>query len=751
MINTMSRVRQSGFRPGIYSLAVICLFFVQKGMPGSEPESIRIHCKSPWTLIGIIEDLRTRGYRLPARLDEIEEQVCRKLNFESFFVSGAFRERLAEAICIMRRMKYLPNTPSQYSEPVRAMAEVMSNAPILPVWKTDMFLRDKVLSVGLKAYPYLVDYDGDGLTDLLVGDHDGFIYLYPNHGTKERPLYDTPVRLKSTSTGLDIAVAFNPKLNLADMNGDQIPDLVLGSYDGKPYMLPGESETGRSFDDHKRVFFKSGSAVLDVGNYAYPLVIDWNHDNLPDLLIGEISGKVLLFRNCGTKTKPRFRPPEIIVSIWPDMYPDPAFVDFNGDGLSDLVLGSRDGVIRFFLNIGEERFPRFSDFTLVRCGGRIIDIGRLSHVHAADWDNDGQPDLLVGNDDGEVRVFTGKTTRGNTLSFSRMLLLTCRDKTELIAKVHPVVCFADWNNDNRIDIIAGGEGADVRLYLNQGVSAAPLYKEYKILAGVSVGAEAFSRAGTVEKRYWHNRGLEFITEYLGNAAPEVFDWDGDGDPDLLVGSYTGLIYLYRNIGGPAAPRLAHPVALRAGRGLLRVAAFSTPRGVDWNDDGLPDLISGDLSGRVWVFINTGSRNHPRLAPGKRVKVATSEIVLGPRSIVDFADISRDGLPDLLVGNRFGRVYALINRGRPGQPRFDTVEELRETGEMWKRLYGGGWAGPAGSFPLKWKKGKAVTTLCVEATACPRYTDYDGDGRKELMISHRFGRIFIYRPCQENQQ
>lgn len=45
----------------------------------------------------------------------------------------------------------------------------------------------------------------------------------------------------------------------------------------------------------------------DVG-HAVPLVVDFDSDGIPDLLVGQFGeGKLKIFRNEGTKTQPKFR------------------------------------------------------------------------------------------------------------------------------------------------------------------------------------------------------------------------------------------------------------------------------------------------------------------------------------------------------------------------------------------------------------------------------------------------------------
>lgn len=730
----------------VFLLIPVIMFFCLQGMS----EKLSVNCDSPWFFIGIVEDLRSHGYRIPERLDEIEKEVCLKLNFESFTSSGNMQVRIKEGIRIIEGLTPLPMTQLLYA-PGNDLKSFRTCKNELPVYATDFFFKNRLVTVGLKSYPYLIDFNHDGRTDLLVGDHDGFIYIYYNRGTSQNPCYGTPVRLKSSSTGKDIAVKFNPKMCFADMDGDGKKDIILGAYDGKPYMIHNDAQdAGFVFDDHKFAEFKLQSRILYVGNYAYPLAVDWNVDGEMDLLTGEIGGNVMICKNIGSPEKPVFVPPQKVVSISPDMYPDPAFADLDGDGLKDLILGSRSGNIYFFHNNGTESEPSFSSFSFLTYGDKRINPGSLAHIHVADWNSDGIPDLLCGNDDGEVRVYIGEKHDGGKIKFIREILLSTVEDTELIAKTHPVISLGDMNGDGKPDIVSGGEGGEIRFYPNTGSAKMAEFTNYTVIPGINMTADAFAGASLDEQVYWTNKGLSFVSEYLGNVSPEIVDWNNDGLLDLLVGSYTGLVYFYRNTGDIHSPVFAPPVPLKTGNQLLRVAAFSTPRAVDWNDDGLNDIICGDLYGHVYVYMNTGTAASPVLAQGKKVSINGKDFSVGPRAIPEFADINNDGLKDLLIGNRFGKVYVLLNRGKKGCPEFKDFEVMMDgSGKMWATLYGGGWAGPlSAKFPLKWKENKKISELCVEATSCPRIFDLNKDGEPELYISHRFGRIFLFQPIPQ---
>jgi len=126
---------------------------------------------------------------------------------------------------------------------------------------------------------------------------------------------------------------------------------------------------------------------LDSGDRAWPCLCDWDDDGDFDLLIGGGYGWPRIVINDGTRNRPAFREPARIFSEgepirfvrnrllgapanWHDMgYPYPDFVEWDMDGLRDLVCANETNRIFWYKNIGTRKQPKFGPRCQVLCDG----------------------------------------------------------------------------------------------------------------------------------------------------------------------------------------------------------------------------------------------------------------------------------------------------------------------------------------------------------------------------------------------
>jgi hypothetical protein len=270
----------------------------------------------------------------------------------------------------------------------------------------------------------------------------------------------------------------------------------------------------------------------------------------------------------------------------------PSFVDWDNDGLRDLITaqgsGSGDGMIRVYLNVGSEDVPEFGDFSFVQSEGRDLKlpaegcIGLFPRV--VYWDADDRKDLVVGEANGYIWLYLNVGT-DETPTFdggARLQMGPQGAKRDIkIIRERPTPVVADWNADGRRDLVVGASDGRIRVFINEGTDTEPdfiddIYAQMADGSNLDVGVR---------------------------SSPIVHDVDGDGLADLISGTTGGEIFFYYNVGTSAEPLFDGPLAVESAGAPIDLPGElkSRPELCYWTSDGYFDLLVGAVDGTIRLY------------------------------------------------------------------------------------------------------------------------------------------------------
>jgi hypothetical protein len=562
-----------------------------------------------------------------------------------------------------------------HAQPAEALERLQYNNPGLTV----------DLGVGLWAFPLPMDFTGDGKLDLVVSCPDkpyNGIYVFENPGVdtavNAMPVFKAGRRI---SKGLQFAgvsyVDGKPRVLTPAI---EFPDFLRsGLDDGKKLPLSANVHPNKVRGNFWRYtdFDGDGKTDLVVGaddwteygwDNAYDASGNWTH--------GPLRGFVYLLRNTGTDDVPKYEKPVKLMAgerpIETFGWPSPNFADFKGSGKLDLICGEFRDSFTYFENIGTRTEPKYAPGRPLRTpDGKplTMDLEMITPV-ALDWNKDGRPDLIVGDEDGRVAFIenTGKISSDGTPQFLPPRYFQQEaDDLKCGALATPVG--VDWDGDGAMDIVSGNSAGYVVFFKNlsaPGVEkpkwAAPKYLEadgkvIRFMAGANGSIQ-----GPAESKW-------------GYTTLSLADWDGDGLPDLVVNSILGKVVWFKNIGTRTQPKLAaaQPIEVEwdgaqpslawgwmrpEGKALL-TQWRTTPFAVDWNRDGLTDLIMLDHEGYLAFFERAKRDGKLVLLPPQRVlcdekgeplRLSRGTAGKSGRRKICITDWDGDGKPDILLNS-----------------------------------------------------------------------------------------------------
>ncbi|MFK8112484.1 MAG: exo-alpha-sialidase [Rubripirellula sp.] len=414
------------------------------------------------------------------------------------------------------------------------------------------------LGVGLWAWPMPMDYDNDGDVDLLVACPDK-----PSNGVYyfENPSQDASAKQP----------VFKPGVRL----GKTTHNFQVSYIDGQPRILKPGYEIVRDA--------KSGKFDFDHPKKIYP-------------------------RN-------NVHPNKVRGNMW-------RYVDYDGDGDHDLVVGVGD----------------WTDYG---------------------WDHayDSQGRWRNGPLHGHVYLIENQGSNDKPSYASRPTKIKAAD-SEIDVYGWPSPNFSDFDGDGDLDLLCGEFLDGFTYFQNLGSRQAPEYAAGRKLRGSD------ERPLVMD--------LQMIT-------PTAFDWDSDGDQDLIVGDEDGRVALIENVGKDVdgTPIFDQPVYFQQQADTLKFGALATPFAYDWDNDGDQDIVCGNTAGYIGLFENKGRGDNglpvwaaPSLIQVNdrpfRVLADSDGSIQGPceakwgYTTLSVADLDNDRDPDLVFNSIWSQIGVLRN-------------------------------------------------------------------------------------------
>lgn len=484
--------------------------------------------------------------------------------------------------------------------------------------------------------------------------------------------------------------------------------------------------------DNSTILYNGGrgwgtqSLSVDIGQMSAPFMFDLDEDGKKDLLIGDDPGNVWFFKNIGSDDMPSFNygfrmnvGSQAVTGtatnfIDVGQFAMPQVADWNGDGTKDLIIGNGEGNVFLFKGVVTSgtntqgliplignRILTFEPGQKIKVGNLDIDVGQRAAPLVMDWNKDGGLDLLVGVECGSIHVFLNDYPyQPPQFSFSSKVQ---GPPSPLQIGVYSTPAIIDFNNDHRKDLLVGDENGFVTLFLNSGTDKEPIF----------TGGYELKVYGTSAEKGTFTENMDVG----GLARPFPIDWNNDGKKDLIGGNNLGQVIYFKNIQSDNAPLFATGIIIQAGSPTtnLDVGDNATPVVVDWNNDDKKDLVVGNKSGNVLLYLNTGTDVNPSFGS----PTSPGEIDIGNNAIPFVVDYNGDHKKDLVIGDFDGFITVFLNIGTDKDPILDKGRKLRIEGQG---------------------------DIDVGKNAAPWVVDYDNSCSLDLIVGNKAGFVNLFLSC-----
>ncbi|MFZ1808682.1 MAG: FG-GAP-like repeat-containing protein [Cyclobacteriaceae bacterium] len=575
---------------------------------------------------------------------------------------------------------------------------------------------------GWRLRPTIIDLDNDGDYDIVVGGDISGSYdmkVFENVGTNTNPMFNDYDLVDPGLNTLYLSGDGSP--SFADLNGDGLMDLIVGvsgSVDRIQYFVNnggiqlGEGAGRITFtdqsDDPWDDVAKTGNPFYGIfpGSDPVPFLIDFDSDGDMDVFIGhdydQIDAGVTSVHYYENDGNSNFSIGSFTTSPIVDNSPinygaTPSFADIDQDGNLDFIMGRHYGDVRFFKGNGTNFTEQTGPWDPIAKTGNPfdgIDFGYQSATAFADFDNDGDLDMVFGSVNSSYKYQAGDNyglnyfvNQGNAVFEKQPFLKNPFNGIDVGQEATPVL--VDIDGDGDLDAVIGAKYAaaggdpEFKVYTNNGGVFSPDHESslalislegynYKVIPSfVDIDNDGDLDLFVIaddETFFLRNNEGEFETEespidviayvssgYEARFSITFMDLEGDGDFDAFIGSstssYSGVskIDFIENQGTPEVPSFV---------GGTEPAPFDTEifdrqarvSSADVDNDGDMDIVvsetiyDGVEKTNFRLFINNGDGSFTE----DTLPILGLEKISG-RSSINLVDFDNDGDLDAFVG------------------------------------------------------------------------------------------------------
>ena len=493
------------------------------------------------------------------------------------------------------------------------------------------------------------DWNEDGFIDLFLLDEDGHIRYFLNENQN--------FILQSTRF-LDLSDIL--WFYIYDFDNDSSYEIIASSS-----MYAG----GVSYYEYIEGELVYISEIVDINNNhldidqsMIPTFADIDGDEDLDLFSGNIIGTLNYFNNSGLNNNiPTFN---LESNFWQEIYivgqsrhgaSAISFIDLDNDQDLDLSWGDYFQQSLYIVsNIGNQLNPIMDNDNIITQFPYEdpVNTAGLNLPSFIDIDNDNDSDLFVTTLSGAY----GYQLTNNFMFYENVendyLLQTYNyiDTIDLLSDINPK--FVDIDFDGDLDLFIG---------TNYDPTSFPWIGRIVFYENIGMDID--------NNPVWELDSNNFLNMDLGNNLfPEFIDIDHDGDLDLFIGNYNGIVHFFENIGTVYNKDFEYYGTIED----IDIQGYSSPEFVDIDNDDDYDLLLGCVDGRIYFYENIGDKYNFNFD----LKSSNyNNINVGSRSTILSVDMDLDNDKDLLIGSGINNIFYYNNLGVGSVPQFELSNDF----------------------------------------------------------------------------